>query len=1038
MASLRETAVSGCADFVLLSRQLLEVRCAVQRDRLAHVLCAHIGDRANRKVSNHPVEFEGLMLLLQEPIVIMDEYARIQNLEQLCDAVIQAQNALEAKQSAIRVLVGSAESVQPGSLELLVIERDELRRACQQERSALLGATNKQEFADARQSWDMRRVCARSALELSSLRSPAAGEPSPLPPHERLRQAEAEASATIATRTETIQRMYELAKQTTDVAASRLSEEFSMAALHLRLVCEGQHATCSNTSISGLQDQLLRAIDDERAVWARAEIDIPFPSDSVLVAGSVLQELSDFVLSTIDSVEVTFDSTRQTFQHDVELCCSAKASEHLESLVGARRQEQARSKDYRRALLDLEGEDRPDASAVQNVAKLRLELLQARREVQSQTNRLAKLAYSDFPELLCGPHNAVLLPVIDHGGLLKEGMSFKDYDEPPVLLPANSRHSVWTALFEGKKVVLKEYMLADKNARQRFSQEVRTLQRLSHPTIVTLSAVFIEPSGRAYIQMPFYDAGNLAEWIANTQPSEHRLQAVLLEVTRAIEHVHNNAVIHGDIKPENIFMETLGNGYHHPRLGDFDLSQDTSGRSLLLSQIASSVAPAMTGTLPYMAPELFLGQAATLFSDIFSLGRTFCFAHFPLLSPTSMSESSLPAHPNDNLVRLLKTMLSVQPSDRPTASEVASAPYFTLSMLVEREHMSKLSVELQSELVVVRATQLKLAEETEAFQRRQQLIAATEARLRADQAKFYNLSMERQAELSGQEHQLTEREQELKRTQLSLLSERNELQEKLKRQAAAEAVLRDQEHRLRDSIASDQQPPLYWSSSSTVYCEHDVTLQMRTRLQKMIDTSCTKFGVGKDLKTPWPSQYKRLLVNRVVRIENPALWRLYSAQRAFVRQNCKHAKMQREHVCCYDDWMTEHALRADCNELYLFHCTTPDAVPRIKQHGFETRLRPGTGRMLGDGAYFAENASKADQYGVPAGTTFYLFVARVCIGAPFKTSSAQLELKRPPETRPCGPLFDSVLYAHAGKHREFVVYDRTACYPEFLIEYKRD
>jgi hypothetical protein len=181
-------------------------------------------------------------------------------------------------------------------------------------------------------------------------------------------------------------------------------------------------------------------------------------------------------------------------------------------------------------------------------------------------------------------------------------------------------------------------------------------------------------------------------------------------------------------------------------------------------------------------------------------------------------------------------------------------------------------------------------------------------------------------------------------------------------------------------------------------------------------------------------------MTQVWRIENPALWRLYSAQRMFVLQNCRHGALRPLRVACYEaSWMKEHALRSDCNELYLFHGTKPDVVPLITKQGFETRLPPDAGRMLGDGVYFAENASKSDQYAVPNGKTFYLFVARVCLGAAFVTKSSQEGLKRPPDAGAAGQIFDSVLYdcGGTGKHREFVVYDRTACYPEFLIEYER-
>ena len=122
--------------------------------------------------------------------------------------------------------------------------------------------------------------------------------------------------------------------------------------------------------------------------------------------------------------------------------------------------------------------------------------------------------------------------------------------------------------------------------------------------------------------------------------------------------------------------------------------------------------------------------------------------------------------------------------------------------------------------------------------------------------------------------------------------------------------------------------------------------------------------------------------------------------------------------------------------------------------------------MLGLGSYFAENASKSDQYSVngesterhmlrrrsadsdiarqaDTNTRFSLFVVRVCMGKPFLTSSTAgcSQYRKPP--RDGKSEYDSVLY-HPGvdsegepRHREFVVYDHNACYPEFLVEYTR-
>lgn len=121
--------------------------------------------------------------------------------------------------------------------------------------------------------------------------------------------------------------------------------------------------------------------------------------------------------------------------------------------------------------------------------------------------------------------------------------------------------------------------------------------------------------------------------------------------------------------------------------------------------------------------------------------------------------------------------------------------------------------------------------------------------------------------------------------------------------------------------------------------------------------------------------------------------------------------------------------------------TKAEHVPVIQQTGFDERV--ANRGMLGTGCYFAENSSKSDQYTTPNGhDRFYIFLARVCLGSPYRTSSAHNDFRRPPSIPGgSGRLFDSVLYEGAGltvgKYREFVVYDRRACYPEYLIEYQR-
>src|SRR5690554_5341375 len=87
----------------------------------------------------------------------------------------------------------------------------------------------------------------------------------------------------------------------------------------------------------------------------------------------------------------------------------------------------------------------------------------------------------------------------------------------------------------------------------------------------------------------------------------------------------------------------------------------------------------------------------------------------------------------------------------------------------------------------------------------------------------------------------------------------------------------------------------------------------------------------------------------------------------------------------------------------------------------------------------AEDSSKADQYATPnSSNSFFMFLSRVTLGSPFHTQTAHKNHRRPPERQDKNCLFDSLVgKLPSMRYREFIVYDRSQCYPEFLIEYKR-
>ena len=110
-------------------------------------------------------------------------------------------------------------------------------------------------------------------------------------------------------------------------------------------------------------------------------------------------------------------------------------------------------------------------------------------------------------------------------------------------------------------------------------------------------------------QGPFYKGGTLEDWLGLAPPPpEDQKQRVLMQILRGIEHMHNNNVVHLDLKPANVFMSTRAHDAV-PRVGDFDVSCSVEQRAQeaarTLTMGAATVA--VGGTVGYIAPELRQG-----------------------------------------------------------------------------------------------------------------------------------------------------------------------------------------------------------------------------------------------------------------------------------------------------------------------------------------------------------------------------------------------------------------------------------------------
>lgn len=151
---------------------------------------------------------------------------------------------------------------------------------------------------------------------------------------------------------------------------------------------------------------------------------------------------------------------------------------------------------------------------------------------------------------------------------------------------------------------------------QRLRLEAEAVARLDHPNIVPVYEVG-EHEGQPYLAMKFVEGESLADRMARLNaPMEERQAAELMtKIARAVQHAHERGVLHRDLKPGNILIDSNG----EPRLIDFGLAK------CLEQDSGMTQTGAFLGTPAYTSPEQAVGhhRAVTTASDVYSLGAIF-------------------------------------------------------------------------------------------------------------------------------------------------------------------------------------------------------------------------------------------------------------------------------------------------------------------------------------------------------------------------------------------------------------------------------
>ncbi|HQR34084.1 MAG TPA: bifunctional serine/threonine-protein kinase/formylglycine-generating enzyme family protein [Blastocatellia bacterium] len=164
--------------------------------------------------------------------------------------------------------------------------------------------------------------------------------------------------------------------------------------------------------------------------------------------------------------------------------------------------------------------------------------------------------------------------------------------------------------------LLKPEFVADQTAIKRFRLEAKAAGRIQHPNAVRVTDFGVTPENIVYLVMELVQGPSLRELIRNEKQLETlRAVNIVRQVCGAVDAAHRSGVIHRDLKPDNIIIETHGNT-ERVKVLDFGIAKLREAKSdTFLTQAGTII-----GTPQYMSPEQCQGQSLDPRSDIYSIG----------------------------------------------------------------------------------------------------------------------------------------------------------------------------------------------------------------------------------------------------------------------------------------------------------------------------------------------------------------------------------------------------------------------------------
>ena len=242
-------------------------------------------------------------------------------------------------------------------------------------------------------------------------------------------------------------------------------------------------------------------------------------------------------------------------------------------------------------------------------------------------------------------------------------------------------------------------------SRQSFETEARALGGLKHPNIVDVTDYGVDQKAGSlpYLVMEYLEGRSLSQILHDRSKLPFPEAIALLEsVANAIDTAHAQNIVHGDLKPPNLFLARQANSREVIKVVDFGLAtlpvlQDSNNGKGKDPASERGSTGSIRGTLAYMAPELMRSEPASPASDRFAFGvlaYEILTGHVPFgrhFLEVSKNQHSVPIAPSDRnpelpkeLDRPLLALLNPHAEQRPASATAAVSEIRRAWLLAEQ------------------------------------------------------------------------------------------------------------------------------------------------------------------------------------------------------------------------------------------------------------------------------------------------------------------------------------------------------------------